>query len=104
MRAAKLAVSNDISGIVGEVDVHEGQHVKKGDVLLRLQDRQVRIALAGAKANLDQVAETMEAMKRDYQRMLRDIDVKQAQVAGGPGELRPLCQAGEGRRRDPRRI
>jgi membrane fusion protein (multidrug efflux system) len=80
VRASKLAISNDISGIVGEVDVHEGQHVKKGDVLLRLQDRQVRIALAGAKANLDQVAETMAAMKRDYQRMLRDIDVKQAQV------------------------
>ena len=80
VRASKLAVSNDISGIVAAVAVHEGQHVKKGDVLLRLQDRQVRIALAGAKANLDQVAETMAAMKRDYQRMLRDIDVKRAQV------------------------
>jgi membrane fusion protein (multidrug efflux system) len=80
VRASKLAVSDDISGIVAEVAVREGQHVNKGDVLLRLQDRQIRIALAGARANLDQVAETMAAMKRDYRRMLRDVDAKQAQV------------------------
>jgi len=80
VRAAKLAVANDISGIVGEVAVHEGQHVNKGDVLLRLRDRQAQIGLAGAKANLAQTALTMEAMKRDYQRMLRDTAAKQAQV------------------------
>jgi membrane fusion protein, multidrug efflux system len=80
VRAAKLAVTDDISGIVGEVAVHEGQHVKKGDLLFRLQDRQVQIALAGAKANLAQTALMLEAMKRDYQRMLSDVDVRQAQM------------------------
>jgi membrane fusion protein (multidrug efflux system) len=80
VRAAKLAISDDVAGIVGEVDVREGQHVNKGDVLLKLRDRQIRIALAGAKANLAQTALMMEAMKRDYQRMLRDIAVRQAQV------------------------
>ncbi len=80
VRASKLAITDDISGIVGEVAVHEGQHVNKGDILLRLRDRQVRIALAGAKANLAQTALTMEGMKRDYQRMLSDITTRQAQV------------------------
>jgi membrane fusion protein (multidrug efflux system) len=80
VRAAKLAVSTDVSGIVAEVAVKEGQRVKEGDVLLRLDQRQFLIALAGARANLAQVGLTMEAMKRDYQRMLRDIDVKQSQV------------------------
>jgi membrane fusion protein (multidrug efflux system) len=80
VRAAKLAIADDISGIVGEVDVHEGQHVNKGDVLLKLRDRQAQIGLAGAKANLAQVALTMEAMKRDYQRMLRDTAARQAQM------------------------
>jgi membrane fusion protein (multidrug efflux system) len=80
VRAAKLAVSDDISGIVGEVAVHEGQHVNKGDLLFRLQDRQIQIALAGAKANLAQTALTLEAMKHDYKRMLLDADVKQQQV------------------------
>jgi len=80
VRAAKLAVSDDIAGIVGSVEVHEGQHVNKGDKLFTLRDRQVRIALDGAKANLAMTALTMEAMKRDYQRMLRDEDVREAQV------------------------
>jgi membrane fusion protein (multidrug efflux system) len=80
VRAAKLAVSDDISGIVDTVAVHEGQHVNKGDVLFRLRDRQIRIALAGAKANLAQTALMLESMKHDYQRMVRDIEVKQAQM------------------------
>ncbi len=80
VHASKLAISDDISGIVGEVDVKEGQHVNTGDVLLRLRDRQVRIALAGAKANLAETALTMEAMKHDYRRMLSDIATRQAQV------------------------
>lgn len=80
VRAAKQALSTDIGGIVVEVPVHEGQHVRKGDVLVRFDPRPFAIALAGAKANLTQVGLTMEAMKQDYQRMLRDIDAKQAQV------------------------
>jgi membrane fusion protein, multidrug efflux system len=80
VRAAKLAVSDDISGLIGSVAVHEGQHVNKGDVLFRLRDRQVRIALEGAKANLAETALTLEAMKRDYLRMRSDVAAKQAQV------------------------
>ncbi|MCW3473540.1 HlyD family secretion protein [Limobrevibacterium gyesilva] len=80
VRAAKLAVSTDVSGIVAEVAVKEGQRVKRGDVLFRLDPHPFQIALAGAQANLAQVALAMEAMKRDYQRMLRDIDARQAQV------------------------
>jgi membrane fusion protein, multidrug efflux system len=80
VRAAKLAVSTDVSGIVSEVAVHEGQLVRKGDLLFRLDQRPFLIALAGAKANLAQTALTLEAMKRDYQRMLRDTAVRQAQV------------------------
>ena len=80
VRAAKIAITDDIAGIVGEVAVHEGQHVNKGDVLLRFRDKQIQIAIAGAKANMAQTALTMEAMKRDYQRALRDIVAKQVQV------------------------
>jgi membrane fusion protein (multidrug efflux system) len=80
VRAAKLSVSTDVSGIVKTVAVHEGQRVKAGETLLTLDPRQFQIAVDGAKANLAQIGLTMEAMKRDYQRMLRDIDAKQAQV------------------------
>ena len=80
VRAAKLAVATDVSGIVAEVAVKEGQHVKQGDLLFRLDPAPFQNTLAGAEANLAQTALSMEAMKRDYQRMLRDIDTKLAVV------------------------
>src|ERR1700720_1129033 len=39
VRSAKEALSTDVSGIVMEVAVREGQPVKKGDVLLRLDPK-----------------------------------------------------------------
>jgi membrane fusion protein (multidrug efflux system) len=80
VRAAKEVIATDVSGLVAEVPVREGQRVAKGDVLLRLDPRQFQIALAGAKANLNGMVSTLEAMKLDYQRMLRDAQVKAAQV------------------------
>ena len=69
--AAKLAVANDISGIVASVAVHEGQSVKRGDVLLRLDDRPFRIALDAARADLAQSVLDVQAMKQDYLRLRR---------------------------------
>jgi len=80
VRAAKLLVSTDVPGIVGTIEVREGQEVRQGQVLFRLDPRQYEIALAGAKAQLSQIALSIEAMKQDYQRMLRDIEAQQAQV------------------------
>jgi membrane fusion protein (multidrug efflux system) len=80
VRAAKETLSTDVSGIVASVPVHEGQHVKKGEVLLRLDPQQFQIMLDAAKANLASVVSSVNAMKLDYQRLLREVEVKQAQV------------------------
>jgi membrane fusion protein (multidrug efflux system) len=80
VHAAKLMVSTDISGLVSEVDVHEGQTVKAGDVLFRVDPRQFQIALDNAKANLAQTALSLEAMKHDYKRMLDDAAAQQSKV------------------------
>ena len=80
VHAGKLAVATDVSGIVQDVAVREGQHVQRGEVLFRLDPRPFCIALDGAQASLAQVGEQMEAAKRDYQRMQRDIEAKQAQL------------------------
>jgi membrane fusion protein, multidrug efflux system len=81
VEADKVGISTDVSGIVQDVDVSENQHVAAGRVLYRLDPRQFQIALDNAKANLAQTELTIEAMKRDYRRMLSDIDTQQAQVA-----------------------
>ena len=78
--ADKVALSTDVSGLVLDISVHEGQQVHKGDVLFRLDPRQTSIAVDAAKADLDQTRLTLESMKRDYDRMVRDTAVKSSQV------------------------
>jgi membrane fusion protein (multidrug efflux system) len=80
VRAAKLMVSTDVSGIVSDVDVKEGQTVKAGDILFRIDPLQYQIALENAKASLAETAMNLEAAKVDYQRMLSDIASQQAVV------------------------
>ena len=80
VRAGKLSVATDVPGIVQQVAVREGERVRQGEVLYRLDPRPFEIALDGAKANLAQVALQMDAAKRDYQRMLSDVEARQAQV------------------------
>src|ERR1700761_2509591 len=68
VRAAKEVIATDVSGIVASVPVREGQRVRKGDVLLRLDPQQFQIMLDAAKANLNVVVLSLNAMKLDYQR------------------------------------
>ena len=80
IRAAKEVIATDVSGIVKEVAVKEGQKVAKGDVLIRLDPRPFEIAVAGAQAALNGMISTLNAMKIEYRRMQRDVDAKTAQV------------------------
>lgn len=80
VQAAKLMVSTDVSGLVQDVDVREGQHVKKGQVLFRLDPKPFRIALANATAQLAQMGLTVTSMQEDYRRMLSDVAAQRAQV------------------------
>jgi membrane fusion protein (multidrug efflux system) len=80
IHAPKLMVSSDVSGLVSEVLVHEGQTVKKDDVLFRIDARQFQIAVDNAKAQLAQTALNLQAMKEDYQRLLTDAASQAAQV------------------------
>jgi multidrug resistance efflux pump len=63
IHAAKLMVSSDVSGIVSDVLVHEGQTVRQGDVLFRIDPEQFKIALDNAKAQLAQTALNLESME-----------------------------------------
>lgn len=81
VRAAKESLSTDVSGIVLQVPVHEGERVRKGQVLLRIDPRQFQIALQGATANMNGLVSTLNAEKLEYHRLVRDADAKQQQVA-----------------------
>lgn len=80
VKAALVPVTTDVSGLVGEVLVHEGEHVRKGQILFRLDPRQFEIAVARAKAQLAETALEMEALKRTYRQMQHQIEAKAAEV------------------------
>ena len=80
VQAETVGVSTDVSGTVKDVDVRENQRVQPGQILYRLDPRQFQIALDNARANLAQTALTIDSMKQDYVRMLRDTAAQQAQV------------------------
>jgi membrane fusion protein (multidrug efflux system) len=81
LQDAKVLVTTDVSGLVSTVNVHEGQHVKAGDLLFKLDPLPFQIALDGALANLHQIGLTIESMKAGYQVMLSNVAAQQAQVA-----------------------
>jgi membrane fusion protein, multidrug efflux system len=81
LQADDLTLSTDVSGIVTDIPVHEGEAIKQGQVLFRLDPLKFQIALDNAEANLAQTRLSLEAMQADYQAALRDTAAKQAQVS-----------------------
>jgi membrane fusion protein, multidrug efflux system len=80
VRAAKLMVTTDVSGLVRTVDVRQGQHVKKGQVLFTINPHPFEIALANAKAALAQTAVDVKAQEANYKSLVAQVAAQQAQV------------------------
>jgi membrane fusion protein (multidrug efflux system) len=73
-------VSTDVSGLVSSVDVHEGEQVKAGQVLFRLQTEPFQIALDNAKAALAQTVLDVNSAKATYKSALAQANAQAAQV------------------------
>jgi membrane fusion protein, multidrug efflux system len=80
VEADKVGVSTDVSGIVAEVGVTENQHVEAGQVLYRLDDLQLRFALARAEAQIGTVRDALNALKANYRDMQSQIQQAQNDV------------------------
>jgi len=80
VKADIVNVANDIGGIVAEVDVKEGQAVRKGDLLFRLDDEPYRIAREGAEAQLGIVVNQLMAAKANYAQARAQVDQAKADL------------------------
>ena len=80
VKADIVNVADDVSGIVAEVAVKEGQSVQKGALLFRLDDEPFRIALDGAKAQLGIVANQFAATKASYNAARAQVEQTRADV------------------------
>jgi len=72
VKADKIAVSADISGRVVGVNVSENQMVRVGDVLFRLDDEPLQIALQRTDARLAASRQTIAALKAEYRQKIAE--------------------------------
>ncbi len=80
VRANELTLSTDVSGMVADIPVHDGEAVKQGQILFRIDPLKFQIALRRAEANLAQTRLNLEGMQADYQSALREAAAMRAQV------------------------
>jgi membrane fusion protein (multidrug efflux system) len=80
VEADKVGVSTDVPGIVSEVGVTENQHVQAGQILYRLDDLQLRFALARAEAQIGTVRNSLNALKANYRDMQSQIQQAQNDI------------------------
>lgn len=72
VQAARTMVSSDVAGRVVAVEVHDNQRVAKGQVLFRLDDRNYRIAVEDATAQLAAARLQVRALQATYGQKLAD--------------------------------
>jgi membrane fusion protein, multidrug efflux system len=78
VEAARIAVSNDVSGRVVSVDVHDNELVKAGQVLFTVDRRPFQIAVEEAKAQLAAVRLQIASLKATYQQKKADVAANEA--------------------------
>ena len=82
-RPQTATISAATAGNIQRIDAHEGQTVKSGDLLMKLDDRQIAMTLAADRAAAAQAQATLTAARA---RLQADINAKQeGQISGGLG-------------------
>jgi membrane fusion protein (multidrug efflux system) len=85
--AARVSISNEVSGRVAEVDVRDNELVTAGQVLFTLDQRPFRIAVEEAKAQLASIKLQIDAMKATYQQKKADAAATEATLVYQQREL-----------------
>jgi membrane fusion protein (multidrug efflux system) len=80
VEADRVGISTDVPGIVKDVDVTENQYVEAHQILYRLDDLQLRLALERANAQIGTVRDSLNALKASYRDMQSQIQQAQNDI------------------------
>ncbi len=87
IKADKISLSAEVGGVISEVPVQANQPVKRGDLLVALDDYAFRLAVDEAEGHLAQVRNKLLARRADYaeaeaalQQARRDAEFYQRQL------------------------
>jgi membrane fusion protein, multidrug efflux system len=88
LRAAEVAISANISGRVKDIAVHDNETVHRGQLLFRLDDRPLRIAVEAARARLAAARLQVQSLKAGYHQRIADLGSAQSALAYADREYR----------------
>ena len=80
IQAERVGVSTDVAGIVAAIEVSDNQSVSKGQVLFRLKPEPFEIAVASAKAQLENARNQILYLKASYNQSLAEIAQAEAKL------------------------
>jgi membrane fusion protein (multidrug efflux system) len=66
LKTDKVSISAEVSGRIVEVDVKDNTHIKKDDLLLKIDDSTYKIAVEQAEAKLASIKIDIESTRADY--------------------------------------
>jgi len=81
VQADMVAVSSRLAGQVAEVRVGDNERVRKGDVLVRLDDRDLQAALAQARADVGAAAADIQSLQAQLRLQASTIAAADADIA-----------------------
>jgi membrane fusion protein (multidrug efflux system) len=87
VQAGMVPVSADVDGRLIEVDVHDNQVVKAGQILFKLDDRAFIIAVDRAESQLANVKLQVESLRATYRQQLASLKAAESTLAYQQREL-----------------
>jgi membrane fusion protein (multidrug efflux system) len=87
VNAAKVSLSTDVSGLVGEVYVHNNEHVAQGQLLFSLDADNFNIQVESAQAQLAQAELDINAAKKGYAQSQAQIAAQRIQIESDQSNL-----------------
>ncbi|MAO93804.1 MAG: hypothetical protein CMM78_13185 [Rhodospirillaceae bacterium] len=80
IKADKVMIAAEVSGLISDVMVKENQAVSAGDVLFQIDDRSYRIALNEAQAKLSMLRNEFASLKASYQEKRSELALARANI------------------------
>jgi membrane fusion protein (multidrug efflux system) len=85
--AARVAISTNVPGRVIELRVRDNQRVKRGEVLFRLDDRPLQLAVNAARAKLGNTRLQVESLKATYRQKQSELKSAEDTLAYETNEM-----------------
>ena len=92
IQAARVDISTEVSGRILQINVRDNQHVKKGDVLFRLDTPRFQIAVQDARAQLSAALIKVPALRAAYRQRLADEAAARSTLAFQQREMERQIQ------------